>query len=187
MLDSGKLENQPPVSVKVERLDALKGADLIDICTATEDTIKEDALSFTIGLSRTHCPPRERLEAYWKGVVIVPERTLIVGRLDGAIASSIQLVKPAPSNQTSMFCGSVDHHFVAPWARGHGLAKDLLQAAENEARNIGLSVLRLSVRANLENAVTIYENAGFKRWGELDKYEMVDGKMLAGYFYYKDL
>lgn len=187
MIQTPQAENQPPVNVKVERLDRFKGPDLLDLCAATEDTIKDDALSFTIGLNRTHCPPRERLEAYWKGVIIVPERTLIVGRLDGAIASSIQLVKPAPSNQTSNFCGFVDHHFVAPWARGHGLAKDLLAVAEEEARNIGLSVLRLSVRANLENAITIYETAGYKRWGELEKYEMVDGKMLGGYFYYKDL
>ena len=187
MIQPREATTEPPVNVQVERLEILKGADLIDICTATEDTIKDDAYSFTIGLSRTHCPPRERLEAYWKGVVLVPERELIVGRLDGAIASAIQLVKPAPSNQTSMFCGSVDHHFVAPWARGHGLAKMLLQQAEEEAREAGLSVLRLNVRANLESAVTLYENAGFKRWGELDRYEMVDGEMLSGYFYYKDL
>ncbi len=187
MTQSPEVANEPPVKVCVERLDELKGADLIDICTATEDTIKDDAYSFTIGLNRTHCPPRERLENYWKGVVIVPERTLIVGRLDGAIASSIQLLKPAPSNQTAMFSGNVDHHFVAPWARGHGLAKRLLQVAEEEARKEGLSILRLSVRANLESAVTLYENAGYKRWGELDKYEMVDGKMFAGFFYYKDL
>jgi ribosomal protein S18 acetylase RimI-like enzyme len=180
-------KQQPPVKVIVERIDSFDGADLMDLCVATEDTMKDDAYSFTIGLNRTNCPPRDRLEAYWKGVVLVPERTLIVGRLDGGIASSIQLVKPAPSNQTSMFCGSVDHHFVAPWARGHGLAKQLLQVAEEEAKKEGLTVLRLSVRSNLESAVALYEHAGYKRWGELDKYEMVDGKMLSGYFYYKDL
>jgi ribosomal protein S18 acetylase RimI-like enzyme len=68
------------------------------------------------------------------------------------------------------------------------LAKNVeLQVAEEEAKKEGLTVLRLSVRSNLESAVALYEHAGYKRWGELDKYEMVDGKMLSGYFYYKDL
>lgn len=180
-------EKDKEVIASVERITAFKGPDLVDLCDATESTISDDAYSFNIGMNRTQIPPRERLEAYWKGVLMVPERELIVGRVDGVIAASVQLVRPSPSNQTSAFAGSVDHHFVATWARGHGLAKMLLKAAEKEAKRHGLSVLRLSVRSNLESAIALYEHAGYKRWGELDKYEMVDGQMLSGYFYYKDL
>ena len=36
-------------------------------------------------------PPRQVLENYWKGVLLVPERRLVVGRLDGIIAGSAQL------------------------------------------------------------------------------------------------
>lgn len=173
--------------IKIERLTKLSSMDLNDLCDATESTLLDDSFSFSIGMNRTEPPVRDRLEAYWKGVMLVPERQLIIGRLDGVIAASVQLITPAPSNQTSSFAGSIDHHFVAPWARGHGLAKDLIKAAEDAAREHGLKILRLSVRANLEAAVKMYESCGYKRWGTLDKYEMVEGKMLAGHYYYKDL
>lgn len=178
-------KNQAP-SIRVEKIDAFEGADLEDLCDATESTARDNALSFSIGLNNTLLH-RERLKTYWKGVLLVPQRTLIVGRLDNVIASSIQLERPAANNQTQAFCGNLDHHFVAPWARGHGLAKALVAEAEQQAKLANLSVLRLSVRSNLEAAINLYEALGYKRWGTLDKYEMVDGEMLSGHFYYKEL
>lgn len=171
----------------IEKINSFKGTDLTDLCDATESTLSDDALSFSIGLGRIDSAVRDKLESYWKGTLLVPERQLITGRLDGVIASSIQLIKPAPNNQSSYFAGTVDNHFVAPWARGYGLAKELLKATEKEAISAGLSILKLSVRANLKTAVMLYESSGYKRWGTLDKYEKIDGKFLAGYFYYKDL
>ncbi len=175
------------VDVKVESLKEFKGSDLTDLCEASESSFLDNSLSFSIGTSRTKMPTRQQLESYWRGVLLVPERELIVGRIDGVIASSIQLLKPAPNNQTSYFSGSVDHHFVAPWARGHGLAKALIIAVEEKAKESGLTVLRLSVRENLIAAIKLYESFGYQKWGTLDKYEKVENKMLAGFFYYKDL
>jgi ribosomal protein S18 acetylase RimI-like enzyme len=177
----------PAPRIFVERLQTLSSTDLEALCSATEDTISDNNLSFSVGLNRTDSPSRERLENYWRGVVLVPERVLIVGRIDNNIASAIQLVKPSPSNQTSAFAGSLDHHFVAPWARGHGLAKLLVAKAEAEAKTAGISVLRLSVRAELESAIKCYESLGYVFWGNLPLYEMVDGIFLAGHFYYKKL
>lgn len=173
--------------IKVEKLNEFKNTDLNDLCDATESTILDNKSSFNIGLKRSDLLVRERLEAYWKGVTLVPERQLIVGRLDGTIAASIQLIRPNPNNQTSSFSGSVDQHFVAPWAREHGLAKLLLKAAEEEAKKLGLSVVRLRVNATLATAIKLYESCGYKRWGTLDKYEILDGKMTGGHFYYKDI
>ena len=178
---------QPEAEIKVEKITEFKQMDLHDLCDSSESIVSDEALSFSIGSNRSDPLTRERLETYWKGVLLVPERELIVGRIDGTIAASIQLVKPSPQNQTSNFVGNVDHHFVSPWARGHGLAKQLIKAAEAEAKLLGLSVIKLDVRANLESAVKLYESSGYKRWGTLDKYEMIDGKMIAGHFYYKDL
>lgn len=177
----------PAIKTGIEKVSSLSEVDLYDLCEATSATVGDNGLSFSIGLSRSDIPERERLEAYWKGVLMVPERLLIVGRLDGAIASSIQLVKPGPSQQTSNFTGTVDHHFVAPWARGFGLAKELLTLAEEEAKLLGLEVLRLSVRESLESAIHLYESCGYHCWGRLDKYEKINGKMIGGRFYYKDL
>lgn len=180
-------EQSPSATLKVERLTAFKSSDLADICEATERTIMDNAIGFTIGFGREDIMARERLEAYWQGVLLVPERVLVVGRLDGVISSSVQLIKPNPNNQTSYFSGSITQHFVAPWARGFGLAKRILECAEGEARAAGLTVLRLRVNATLSAAISLYESCGYKRWGTLDKYEIIDGKMTAGYFYYKDL
>lgn len=174
-------------TIKIEKITEFKNTDLNDLCDATESTILDDENSFSIGLKRSEPLVRERLESYWKGVLLVPERELIVGRIDGIITSSIQLMKPTPNNQTSNFAGLVSQHFVAPWARGHGLAKQLLKAAENEAKKAGLSILKLSAREDLAGAIKLYESCGYKRWGTLDKYEKIDGKMYAGHFYYKDL
>lgn len=173
--------------IKIEKVTKFNDTDLKDICEATEAILKDKDQSFTIGFNRSEPLPRERLEQYWKGVLLVPDRVLFVGRLDGVIASSIQLLKPAPNNQTSSFAGKVEQHFVAPWARGFGLAKKLLTTLETEASLYGLSLLRLSVRENLDAAVHLYETQGYKRWGTLDKYEIVDGKMHSGYFYYKEI
>lgn len=180
-------EKKAAVDIVVEKLNKFKNNDLNDICDATESTILDSGSSLNIGLKRSEPLVRERLENYWKGVVLVPERQLIVGRLDGVIASSIQLIKPNPNNQLSDFSGLVDQHFVAPWAREHGLAKLLLKAAEAEAKECGLSVLRLRVNAKMEKAIKMYESCSYKRWGTLDKYEIIDGKMTAGHFYYKDI
>lgn len=174
-------------TISVEKINSFKGTDLTDLCDATESTLSDSSLSFNIGLSSIDAQFRDQLESYWKGTLLVPERQLIVGRLDGVIAASIQLVKPSRNNHASSFAGVVDNHFVAPWARGYGLAKELLKVLEEEARNSGLSILRLSASANLKTAIRLYEASGYKRWGTLDKYEKVNGQYVAGYFYYKEI
>jgi ribosomal protein S18 acetylase RimI-like enzyme len=172
--------------ITVETVTGLPGMDLEDLCDATEATITDGAHSFSIGFNRDGNPTREQMEAYWNGVVLIPDRKLIVGRLDGTIASSIQFVRPS-GKHTASFAASVENHFVAPWARGHGLAKELLKTAEEEAIGQGLTLMKLSVRATQEAAITLYENMGYRRWGTLEKYEKVNGVMYAGYYYCKDL
>lgn len=181
-----ELKREDIAHISIENVDQLSEKDLQELCEATQSTL-QDATGFTIGFSRTGAPVHAQLESYWKGVMMVPERQLIVGKLDNVVSSSIQLIKPAPSNQTSAFAASVDNHFVAPWARGHGLARELLKAAEDKARRLNFTVLKLSVRADQQAAIHLYETSGYTRWGTLEKYEMIGGQMVAGHFYYKDL
>lgn len=180
-------EENKHLTISVEKISSFKGTDLTDLCDATESTLSDNSLSFNIGLGSIDTQIRDQLESYWKGTLLVPERQLIIGRLDGVIASSIQLVKPSRNNHTSSFAGLVDNHFVAPWARGYGLAKELLKLAEEEAKKSGLSILKLSARANLKTAIRLYEVSGYKCWGTLDKYEKINGEYIAGHFYYKEL
>ena len=169
-------------AIKVNRISELNASDLEDLCIATEDSIREG-----IGFNWLSPPNRDVLESYWRGVLVVPERIMFAGRLEGTLAASIQLVKPAPSKQTTAFCATIAYHFVAPWARGHGLAKALLMAAEKEARELGFSVLTLNVRETQEAAIKIYHESGFTRWGIMPYYEMVGESMTAGHYFYKNL
>jgi ribosomal protein S18 acetylase RimI-like enzyme len=167
---------------RVERMTEFRHADLTELVQATEDAIKEG-----IGFNWVLPPGKDILETYWKGVLVVPERVLFVGRLDGTLAGSIQLLKPGPSKETSSFSASMEAHFVAPWARGHGLAKMLLEAAEREARAQGFSIVKLSVRETQDRAIRIYEEHGYIKWGDLPYYEFVNAQMIGGRFYYKNL
>ena len=170
------------MAARIERMNEFRHADLTEIVQATEDAIREG-----IGFNWVVPPGRDVLETYWRGVLVVPERVLFAARLDGILAGSIQLVRPGLSKETSSFAASIEAHFVAPWARGHGLAKMLLEAAEREARSLGFTSLRLSVRQTQEAAIKLYEESEYIRWGTLPAYEFVSAKMIAGNFYYKNL
>jgi ribosomal protein S18 acetylase RimI-like enzyme len=170
------------MAVRIEKLTEFKHADLTELVQATEDAIRDN-----IGFNWVLPSGADVLEKYWNGVLVVPDRILFVGRLDGTLAGSIQLIKPGISKETSSFAASLDAHFVAPWARGHGIAKMLLEAAEREARSLGFSVLKLSVRATQEPAISLYEEMKYVRWGTLPTYEYVNAQMIEGHFYYKNL
>ncbi len=167
---------------RVDKITEFRHADLDEICSATEDAIRDG-----IGFNWVLPPGSDVLEAYWRGVLIIPDRVLFVGRLDGVLAGSIQLIKPGISKETSSFCATIEAHFVAPWARGHGMAKKLLEAAEREARLQGFSVVKLSVRETQDHAIKLYEDHGYIHWGTLPYYELVNAKMIAGKFYYKNV
>ncbi|MET0155832.1 MAG: GNAT family N-acetyltransferase [Rickettsiales bacterium] len=171
----------------IQAVETLSPADLSELCEATEQAVLDVRNGFTVGLHRSEPLARGRLESYWKGVLMVPERVLIIGRIDGVIGGAIQFLRPSPINQTSSFAALVENHFVVNWARGHGLAKDLLAFCEREAQEYGLGVLRASVRADMQDAIEAYEERGFICWGTLDAYEKLDGKVLPGKFYYKVL
>ena len=179
--DTG-ISQTPKVTTSVERLEVFTGPDVHDLCDATEAAILDGG-----GFGWLTPPSRQRLESYWKGVLLVPERELFVARLDGTIAGSAQLLRPAPNNEAQNLCGWLTTFFIAPWARGHGLAPLAVQAIEKAAGEAGLTVLNLDIRETQERAIQVYEQAGFKRWGTHPNYAFVEGKWLKGYYYSKDL
>jgi ribosomal protein S18 acetylase RimI-like enzyme len=166
----------------VERLTEFQGNDLADLCDAAETAIVDGG-----GFGWLKPPPRDVMERYWKGVLLVPERELMVGRLDGVIAGSAQLVKPPRNNEAQAFAAAMTTHFVASWARGHGLARGLVQAVEEAARKAGFYFLNLDVRETQEPAVRLYEAMGFTCWGTNPNYAMVEGRVIAGRYYSKQL
>ena len=166
----------PATSVSVEHVTELNRLDLDDLCDATDAAIVDGN-----GFGWLHPQPRDQMERYWKGVLLVPER------LDGSVAASAQLQLPPRFNEAQAHCPQLTTHFVAPWARGHGLAAGLLEAVEEYCGQHGYTHLRLDVRCTQARAIEVYEDHGFTRWGELPSYAEIDGKLVTGYFYVKDL
>ncbi len=166
----------------IEKKTTLSATEIDELCTATEDAIRDG-----IGFHWMAPPMRETLESYWNGVLMVPSRTLLIGKLDGVVAGSIQLVRPSKTKETSAFAATVEAHFVAPWARGHGLAKMLLAEAEREAARDGFSVINISVRETQERALSVYREHGYTEWGTMPYYEYVNASMVSGHFFYKKL
>ena len=168
--------------VFVEILEETTSRDLNDLCDAAEAAIEEGG-----GFGWVVVPARQILETYWRGVQLVPERTLFVGRLDGVIAGSAQLVRPTKNNEAQSHAASLTTNFVAPWARGYGIGHGIIQAVERRARTDGFSVLNLDVRSTQVAAIGRYDALGFIRWAENPYYARVDGAWVAGYHYRKVL
>src|SRR5438477_11554196 len=129
-------ETQVFGKVKVERLTRYSGTDLDDLCEATESAIVEGG-----GFGWLKPPPRQVLENYWKGVLLVPERRLVVGRLDGIIAGSAQLSRAPRNNEAQAFGGTLTSAFVAPWARCRGLGRGIVLEIGRLALRLGLAGL----------------------------------------------
>lgn len=166
----------------VEAVDEFRRSDLHDLCDAADAAIVDGG-----GFGWVDPPPRDVMERYWRGVMVVPERTLFVGRLDGVIAGSAQLVRPTRNNEAQSFAANLTTSFVAPWARGHGLAKKLTLAVADRARAEGFKVLNLDVRDSQTAAIALYESLGFKCWGMHPRYAMAHGRTFTGLFYSLDL
>jgi ribosomal protein S18 acetylase RimI-like enzyme len=169
-------------ATSVDVLTELKGADLEDICDAAEAAIGDGG-----GFGWVKKPPRHIMQAYWKGVLLVPDRRVFVGRLDGTIAGSAILVRPPRNNEAQAFGAQLTGMFVAPWARGRGLGRKMVELIERTALEIGVEVLNLDVRDTQASAIRLFESLGYRRWGRHPAYARVDGKILSGHFLWKPL
>ena len=171
---------QPQTSV--ERLTEFHSSDLHDLCDAADAAILDGG-----GFGWLTPPPRRVMETYWQGVLLVPERELFVARLDNVIAGSAQLQRMPKNNEAQTYTGYFTTFFLAPWARGHGLAQMLVEAVEASARDKSLKVLNLDVRETQERAIRLYEQLGYVRWGTHPQYACVGDRWVTGYYYCKDL
>jgi len=170
------LQNQ----LLVERAAELHDDDMQALCEAADAAIIEGG-----GFGWVKSPGRLALQSYFKGVLLVPERELFTARLDGVIVGSAQLVRPPRNNEAQAFAATVMHSFVAPYARGHGLARMMIRRMEDGARALGYQVLNLDVRETQEAAIRLYESLGYHRWGEHPAYARVGGRTIRGIYFTK--
>ena len=166
----------------VERAEALSEADLADLCEATDAAIIEGG-----GFGWLAPQGRDALSRHFRGVLLVPERALFVARLDGHPVGSAQLLRPARNNEAQAWSAQLTHAYIAPYARGHGLARLLVARVEEHAAALGHRVLNLDVRETQATAITLFEGQGYVRWGTHPAYARIDGRTVAGHHYYKTL
>ncbi len=177
---AGTLADTAPPALAVERITEFTDDDLQALCEATDAAVIDGG-----GFGWITPPGRKAVQSYYRGVVLVPERQLYVARLDGVIVGSAQLARPPRNNEAQAFAATIMHAFVAPYARGHGLARMLTLRVEEGARAAGYQVLNLDVRETQTAAIALYDSLGYARWGEHPAYARVKGRTVRGFFYYK--
>ncbi len=171
-----------PPRLVAERVSALDDDDLQALCEATDAAILDGG-----GFGWITSPGRRTLEQYFRGILLVPERALFVGRLDGMIVGATQLLRPPRNNEAQAMSATLMHCYLAPYARGHGLARMMTEAVEECARNLGYQVLNLDVRESQTAAIRLYEALGYTHWGTHPHYARVGGAVVGGYFFTKKL
>ena len=177
-------DEAPPLPAQrlIERVTEFTDEDLHALCEATSAAIIDGG-----GFGWVNPPGRMALETYFRGVLLVPERELFVARLNGLAVGSAHLVRPPRNNEAQAQAAHLMHSYIAPYARGHGLARMLTTAVEERARELGYHVLNLDVRETQEAAIRLYESLGFVRWGVHPDYAFVRGQVVQGFFYSKRL
>jgi len=184
-----KSSTEPPTkpvaarpAIVVEQLVEPGEDDLHALCEAASAAIIDGG-----GFGWVTPPEISTLASYFRGVLLVPERELIIGRLNGVIVASAQLVLPPRNNEAQHHSAGLMHAFTAPYARGHGIARMILRRGEERARMLHRYVINLDVRETQEAAIRLYESMGYVRWGVHPAYARVRGQTVRGFFYYKML
>ncbi len=84
--------------------------------------------------------------------------------------------------------GELACFFVGNEYRGEGVGYRLLMKAEELGRDLGIMKLTLDCRSTQLAAIKLYERCGYNRWGTMENYASLDGKVFhPGYFYDKDI
>lgn len=171
-----------PPTTSIERLGELGDQDLSDLCLAAEYAIQEGG-----GFGWLEPPVRDVMEQYWRGIALVPTLSAWIARFDGTVVGSVQMRHMPKNNEAQAHSAQISSTFIAPWARGHGLARGLLSTAIEDAKAQGISLLTLDLRETQSAAITIFESRGFVCFGTNPYYAKVGDEYVAGRSYYLKL
>ena len=170
------------INISVDTLKNLSEVDLADLCNITEQAINAGG-----GFGWLRVPTRDVLNEYWKKITDYKLTNLIVGRLNGVIAGTLQLSYEAPNIESRKNIANIRRQFVAPWARGYGLAKTMIDYTEQIAKEDNIKSLQLAVRETQDAAIKLFTGKNYTKWGENPYYAYINGSFIKGYYYYKNL
>ncbi len=179
--DTASKSLQKP-DARVEIMTEISLPDMNDLCDAAALAIDNGG-----GFGWLRRPERDSMENFWRGVIAMPLRHLLIARLDGVICGAAQIVMPPPNNEAQAHAVHLVSVFLAPWARGHGLARRLVERAEAKATSDGFKLVNLDVRETQQAAINLYESLGYQQYGLHPHYAEIDGTPIKGYYYFKAL
>ena len=128
-------------------------SDIADVCLKAFASELGARLGITFDLKKAGDPDLSQMKH--------PHGTFVVARL-GDMPIGCVGVK---GNGTDT--AEIKRLWIAPAARGFGLARRLMSTAEDAARNLGIDVLRLDTNSALSEAVALYHATG---WIEIDRF-----------------
>jgi GNAT superfamily N-acetyltransferase len=167
----------------IKKLSATDSSALAEVAASA----MTDTYGFNIGHKKWKPPMIRDLEQYFAGAMLIPKRTLIVGRIEKNIVGSLQMLFPHKVNDAANFSVNIYDFFVAYSYRNSGVAMAMLKFAETYARLGGYKLLKMSIKTDLVAAVTLVEKLGYTKWGVLGKYELSGDEIVSGNFYCKDI
>lgn len=154
---------------------------LTDLCDVLADCVNGGA---SVGFMQ----PYGQADAvpYWQGVADSVESgatLLLVAVIEGRVAGTVQVGAAQMPNQPHR--GDLKKLLVRRSARGKGLARLLMEAAEREAARAGKTLLVLDT-ATGSDAEAIYPRLGWQRVGIVPDYAMwPEGGLCGTTFFYK--
>jgi len=166
---------------ELSQADAL--AALPDLCETLADCVEGGA---SVGFMAPFAPADG--EAFWQGVVEAVGRgeVLLYGAFIGnRLIGTVQVGFASKPNQPHR--GDLMKLLVHRDARGLGLSKSLMAAAEAGAAEVGRTLLVLDTAAG-ELAETLYEKLGWQRSGVIPNYALFpDGRYCDTVIFWKTL
>lgn len=112
-------------------------------------------------------PPEERF-AFSPRELLEAEAIMLVAFVDDAPAACGAV---APLAEARPAYGELKRVYCRPEARGKGVAARLIAALEDEARALGLNLMRLETGVRSPAALRFYERLGYQRCGPFGGYE----------------
>ncbi len=123
----------------------------------------------SVGFILPH-PFSEAME-FWRCAILdqvrQDHRLLLVALEDGVAVGTVSLLTASPANQPHR--AEISKLLVHPDHRRKGIARQLMQAAEREARSAGKTLLTLDTRSG-DSAEPLYTSLGFETAGVIPGY-----------------
>jgi GNAT superfamily N-acetyltransferase len=170
--------------VEIRRLGAAEARDCLDGLAAVLHDCVEGGASVSYMAPFTHEDAREAFAGFLAEAE-QGRRLVLAAFEDGELVGTVQVVLALPPNQPHR--GEIAKLLVRRSARGRGIARRLMERAEDEARAEGKTLLVLDAVTG-DAAERLYQRIGWNRVGVVPNFALYpDGRPCSTTFFWKAL